>query len=76
MIQKLEGHSMVRMGFDLVVIGGGWVISGGKWGYTKSLYKLTCYNKHCAWVELKQKLEVFRYAPVAFALPDDFFDCS
>ena len=76
MKQKLEGHKMVRMGFDLVVIGGGWIISGVDWGYSKSLYKLTCYNKHCTWVELQQKLKIFRYAPVAFALPDDFFDCT
>ena len=67
---------MVRMGFDLLVIGGGWIVENNYWRYSTSLYKLTCANNLCDWEELQQKLKEPRYAPVAFALPDDFFNCE
>ena len=77
MPQKLSGHKMVRVGFDLLVIGGSWINSDTlNWEYTTSLYKLTCKNKSCTWETLQNVLKEPRYAPVAFALPDDYFNCT
>ena len=68
---------MVRVGFDLLVIGGSWINSDTlNWEYTTSLYKLTCKNKSCTWETLQNVLKEPRYAPVAFALPDDYFNCT
>ena len=75
MPKKLSAHKMVRVGFDLLVFGGGWIDSNG-WEFTKSIYKLTCENKSCNWEILQQELKDFRYGPVAFALPDDYFNCT
>ena len=66
---------MVRVGYDLVVIGGV-CISDNVWIYSKSLYKLSCCDRNCQWEELSQKLKEKRYGHVAVALPDDFLNCT
>ena len=73
---KLEGHQMVRVGYDLVVIGGVCISSDNVWIYSKSLYKLSCCDRNCQWEELSQKLKEKRYGYVAVALPDDFLNCT
>ena len=69
----LIGHQMVRVGFDLVVIGGE---NYGIWEYSESIYKLRCSNKICQWEELSQRLNISREYFVALSLPDDFLDCN
>ena len=64
---------MVRVGFDLVVIGGE---NYGIWEYSESIYKLRCSNKICQWEELSQRLNISREYFVALSLPDDFLDCN
>ena len=60
---------MVRMGKDLVVV-------GGKHCYTsqlsESLFRLSCFNNTCSWEKLKEEMDIPRTIFVAVAIPDDF----
>ena len=67
----LRGHAIVSIGGDIVVIGG----SDGN-DFQSALYKLECKNGDCQWTTLPQSLKFARFAMVAMAIPDDFFDCN
>ena len=64
-------HQTVRIGSDLVVIGGG--PSDGS--YSKSIYKLSCTKKICKWETLAQQLQIARREHVAVAVSGDFLTC-
>ena len=63
---------MVRIGRDLIVIGGfnEYDVSDG------ALFKLSCSNNTCKWETLTQKLKIPRYNFVAVPVPDDFVKCN
>ena len=56
---------MVRVGFDLLIIGG---LSN------KDIIKLSCSNKSCNWQTLSIKWEDPRWDFVGVTVPDDFLD--
>ena len=58
---------MVRIGNDLVVIGGDY---GGI--FSDALFRFSCRNNYFKWEELKQKLKTPRYSFVAMTVPDSF----
>ena len=70
--KELQNHEMVRIGFDLLAIGGynEYNISDG------ALFKLSCINNTCKWETMKQKLKIPRYYFVAVPVPDDFVKCN
>ena len=70
---RLFGHEMVRIGYDLIVIGG---FMDGDTEYSGSLFKLTCANHSCQWDTLDQELIYPRSFFVAVAVPDDFVQCN
>ena len=49
----LSDHQMVRIGLDLIVLGG---FNGSR--RTAILYKLSCTNNQCEWETLSQKLAI------------------
>ena len=61
---------MVRIGNDLVVVGG--AVGGTHLHFSKSLFKLSCFNNNCQWETLIQELKIPRTNSVAVAIPDDF----
>ena len=69
-------HEMVRIGRDLVVLGGvkGGIISG--FDFSQSLFKLSCANNICQWETLSQKLLVPKGMFVAIPIPDSFIKCE
>ena len=67
---------MVRIGHDIVMIGGFGTEMGGKPKQIKSLFKLSCNNNSCSWETLAPELKNGRYSFVAVALPDDFVTCN
>ena len=67
----LEGHEMVKVGHDLIVLGG-----KNETGYSDMLFKLSCHNNNCDWETLPQKMENPRFGFVAIAVPDDFITCD
>ena len=68
---ELAGHEMVRVGYDLIVLGGATneILSG-------SIFKLSCANQSCQWVTLEQELKTPRIYFVAVAVPNDFLQCN
>ena len=69
--KALVRHEMVRIGYDLIVLGGsnGEINSG-------ALYKLSCTNYNCKWESLSQELKIPRNGFVAIPVPDDFVTCN
>ena len=71
---RLTFHEMVRVGYDLIVLGG---ISGFHHSdYSDSLYKLSCYNNTCHWESLSQELKTPKKFIVAIPVPDNFISCD
>ena len=68
---------MVRIGHDVVMIGGfGVEIKHNRITHKiKSIFKLSCNNNSCKWETLTPELKNGRYYFVAVALPDDFITC-
>ena len=68
----LQGHEMVSIGYDLIVIGG--------FGYggndSGSIYKLSCSNNLCKWDKLPEELKIPRRYFAAIHLPENFIDCA
>ena len=60
---------MVRMGKDLVVLGGNDKPLSAP---SVSLFRMSCFNNTCLWEELKQEMDIPRIEFVAVAIPDDF----
>ena len=77
--KELQGHAIVSIGDDIVVIGG---FNYYDYDYdyyddnNYNLYKLSCQNGNCQWTTLPQRLKSARSFMVAMAIPDDFFDCN
>ena len=69
--KPLNGHAIVTIGGDIIVIGG-WDGDDNQ----SALYKLECKNGDCQWSILPQTLKIARGQMVAMAIPDDFFDCN
>ena len=63
---------MVRVGYDIIVIGG----KTENKIYSGSLFKLTCTEHICDWKNLTQELKTPREYFVAVAVPDDFVQCN
>ena len=59
---------MVRIGNDLVVIGGDY----GRNKFSDALFRFSCRNNSFKWEELKQKLKTPRAGFIAMAVPDSF----
>ena len=70
--KTLMDHEMVRVGPDLVVLGG-YSDSGGT---SDNLYKLSCSSNICKWETLPQRLKIPRYSFVAIPVPEDFVTCN
>ena len=66
------GFEMVRVGFDIIVLGG----SSNKDVYDPKLFKLSCTNDICQWETLAQKLQTPRRFFVAIPIQDDFVKCD
>ena len=62
MPKGLDRHSMINIGGDLYILGGG----------QKLIYKLTCNFRECKWTTLNQRLKVDRINAVAIPLSDSF----
>ena len=58
---------MVRIGNDLVVIGG-----YGENKYSDALFRFSCRNNYFKWEELTQKLKTPRRDFIVMAVPDSF----
>ena len=71
----LRKHQMVRIGTDLVVIGG-WGAAIDFTGYNDSIFKLSCSYNFCQWERMTPKLKMGRSYFVAVALPDHFVNCN
>ena len=65
--KKLEGHSMISMNEENLIILGG---SSPNGGLQKAIYTLTCKSGLCTWTTMKQKLKVAREGFVAVPLTD------
>ena len=66
---------MVKVGFDLIAIGGmnRWPMD---WTFpTSDLIKLSCVNDILQWTKLPQKLKTPRSYHLAIPVPDDFIEC-
>ena len=63
---------MVRVGYDLIILGGATKESLG----IGSIFKLSCANQSCQWVTLEQELKTPRIYFVAVAVPNDFLQCN
>ena len=75
--KALSKHQMVRIGTDLVVIGGyAYGISIDFTGYNDSIFKLSCSYNFCQWERMTPKLKMGRQYFVAVALPDNFVNCN
>ena len=61
---------MVRVGYDLIVLGG-----RNTEVYSGSIFKLSCANQSCQWVTMEQELKTPRAFFVAVAVPNDFLEC-
>ena len=72
MPKGLEGHEMVSIGNDVIVIGG----RDENYKYSDSIYKLSCTINICKLETLQTKLNVARAWFTAIPLPDDFIDCN
>ena len=72
MAKKLEGHEMVQLDNDVVIIGG----RDEHLDEQSSLHRLTCQNQDCEWKTMSQQLKVARYRFVAILIPDELVDCS
>ena len=68
--KSISDHAIVRIGGDIVVIGGYDGVD-----YQSALYKLTCSDGNCQWHTLPDTLRFARANMIAIAIPDDFFDC-
>ena len=67
----LSGHQMVRVGFDLIIIGG--VSTSAE--YSGSVIKLTCSNQFCEWQTLSQIGDFdVRFEFVAVTVPNNFMN--
>ena len=69
---KLNYHAMVRIGYDLIVIGG----TNENKNQSGALYKLSCWNHNCKWEKLTQKLKIPREEFVAIPIPESFITCE
>ena len=67
MPKKLEGHSSVTQGSNLIVIGGS--VNGSYSSYSSDLYKLTLENNQYRWSEMNVKLKTPRKFFVASLIP-------
>ena len=65
---------MVRVGNDLVIIGG--FLDGVGDGISKLLYKLSCNNNFCECKQMAQTMKFERMDFVAVGLPDHFLTCD
>ena len=74
--KSLMLHEIVKIGRDLVVLGGvyGGVVLG--FDFSDSLFKLSCTNNKCQWETLPQKLSVPRGMFVSIPIPDNFIKCE
>ena len=66
---------MVRVGFDLIAIGGCHMLPQDMFNPIGELNKLSCTNNLCQWEVLPQKLKIPRAYFLAFPIPDDFVKC-
>ena len=64
--RKLEGHSSVTQGSNLIVIGG----APSNNDYLSDLYKLTLNNNQYSWSEMDVKLKIPRREFVASLIPN------
>ena len=70
--QSQHGHQMVRIGYDLFVIGG----YSPSPGYKEYAMKLRCSHRKCFWQDLYEiRLLEPRLYSVAVTIPDDFLTC-
>ena len=67
MPKKLDGHSSVTQGSNLIVIGGS--VNGSDSRYSSDLYKLTVNNNQYRWSEMDVKLKNPRKNFVASLIP-------
>ena len=63
---------MVKIGKDLVVIGGYSSLSG----HSSSVFKLSCSFGNCQWTKMRQELKIPRREMVAIAVPNEFLNCG
>ena len=76
---KLELHEMIRIGKDLIVIGGynyegAWYRT--PWQRFNSLLRLSCRNNICKWNNIPKTMYYRRERFVAIPVPDDFVKCD
>ena len=69
---QLHGHGLVKLGTDLVVVGGDSPITG----YSSSLYQMSCHNHYCKWHTMHQNLKDPRAYFVAMAVPQESVSCQ
>ena len=74
--KTLISHEIVRIGLDLLVLGGFNPNANGIRYYSEELFKLSCTNNECEWEKLPQNLTIPRSEFVAIPVPDDFITCN
>ena len=72
MPKQLRGHGLVKLGTDLVVVGG----ESPGIGYSPSLYQMSCHNHNCKWHNLTQILKHPRAYFVAMAVEKESGSCQ
>ena len=70
--KRLDGHQMLRIGHDLLVIGG----NDNNGEHSGSLFTLSCHFNLCQWETLKEELEIPRAYFAAMVVPSDFVTCE
>ena len=63
---RLEDHSSLSFGNDLIVLGGNY----GDNHYSASVFKLSCHNEQFEWTELDVELQIPREGFVASFIPN------
>ena len=78
----IQGHQMLRVGFDLIIIGGDHSSDIESTNHKKnklndSIYRLSCSNNSCHWNSKVLPLNWEKRTEfVAVAIPDDFVECG
>jgi len=75
---RIQRHSMVKIGEDLVALGGSNQVNDYHKSndVSKSLFRLSCSSEVCTWTELGQKLKRKRSNAVAFPLLTSMVACK
>ena len=72
MPKQLRGHGLVKIGTDLMVVGG----ESPGLGYSSSLYQMSCHNHNCNWHTVNQTLKHPRAYFVAMAVEPESVSCQ